>query len=265
MRPAFPKSRRLGFSLIELVVVLMIIAILSGLTVSIVGWLRQSADKGTAANIMASLLSNVELYRVTVGTYPEQLDSLLDGSGALYSGNGSTDLGLHDELRASGGKLTTLSLNANRLKSLQQVGLNSVMDHTAGSGLGALPGNSGTVYRLLNSSGNVAAIDSAGGGAGIADALYPPAAGGGTGTGVPANVDLIVFGFGPMSTSIGKTIVSPPAYSGVGQVDKIYNRFLLVFAVYNDGSKNAQLKAVIDSKGDHLNEEITEFFQNKPQ
>src|SRR5262245_55038858 len=96
------RNRRSAFSLIELVVVLTILAIVAGLTVSIVGWLRRSADKGTAANIMGSLLSNIELHRVTVGTYPDQFDSLIDTtSSALYAGNGTTDTGLDTELRSA--------------------------------------------------------------------------------------------------------------------------------------------------------------------
>src|SRR5262249_30235977 len=95
---AKPRAPRRAYSLIELVVVLTILAIVAGLTVSIVGWLRGSAEKGTAAHIMGSLLSNVELYRVSSGAYPNQLDSLLDNTGNLYSGNGTTDLGLHTEL-----------------------------------------------------------------------------------------------------------------------------------------------------------------------
>lgn len=265
-----PRASRIraGYSLIELVVVLTILASLAGLTVSIVGWLKQSADKGTAAHTMGSLLSNIELYHVSTGLYPNQLDSLLDGTGNLYAGNGTNDLGLHTELRDSaGGKLTATSLDANLLKSLNAAGLTAVMDHLPVTGAETIPGNSGTIFRALASGGKVATINTGSTEAlAIIDALYPPQNGGTSGSGLPANIQLLVFGFGPRATSVGKTIVAPPSYSGVGDVSSIYNRFLCVFAVANDGSETpAQLKTVIDSKGDYLNQELAEFYRAKPQ
>lgn len=268
LKLAKPQAARRGYSLIELVVVLTILAIVAGLTVSIVGWLRSSADKGTAAHIMGSLLSNVELYRVSTGTYPNQLDSLVDGTGSLYSGNGTTDLGLHTELRdPTAGKLTTTTLDANLLKSLTQAGMMSVMDHQPLTGTENIPGNSGTIFRSLTSGGKVATINTTSAdGLTIIDSIYPPQNGGASGTGLPPNVTLLVFGFGPRATNVGKTIVAPPSYSGVGDVTSIYNRFLCVFAVPNDASETpAQLKTVLDAKGDFLNQELAEFYRNKPQ
>jgi prepilin-type N-terminal cleavage/methylation domain-containing protein len=230
-------QRRRGFSLIELVVVLMIIAIVAGLTVSIVGWLRRSADKGTASNVMASLVQNVELYRVTLGSSPDRFDSLI-GSG-------------------SNKKLATMTLTAGQLTSLTKIGIANVMDHVAGSGVEGAPGLSGTALRALASGGTVATFDSATtNGQRCIASVYP--------TGVPTGVNLVVFGFGPGNTAIGKTIVSPPAYSGVGDPATIYDRYLCVFAVYDDG-KRAQLKAVMDTTGDFLYQELAEFWDNKPE
>lgn len=258
---------RPGYSLIELVVVLTILASLAGLTVSIVGWLRQSADKSTAAHVMGSLLNNIELYHVSTGTYPNQFDSLLDGAN-LYAGNGTTDTGLHDELRTgSGAKLTTLALDANMLKSLNQAGITAVMDHQPLPAGESIPGNTGTNFRALASGGQVAGINTTSSNPealGIIDSIYPPLNGGASGTGLPANVQLIAFGFGPRCTSVGKTVAAPPSYSGVGDVTLIYNRFVCVFAVFADGSP-AQLKTVLDAKGDYLNQELAEFYRSKPQ
>ena len=254
------RSRRHGFSLIELVVVLMIIAIVAGLTVSIVGWLRRSADKGAASNVMASLLQNIELYRTTLGSYPDRFDSLIENGGSsLYDGDPAFgDTGLPAALRTGANKkLTTTTLTAGQLSSLNKIGILNVMDHVAGSGVEGAPGLSGTTQRLLSSGGTVATLDSATtNGQRIIASIYP--------TGVPPQVTLVVFGFGPGNLAVGKTIVSPPAYSGVGDPASIYDRYLCIFAVYEDG-KRAQLKSVTDSTGDFLAQELAEFWDNKPE
>lgn len=249
--------RRPGFSLIELVVVLMILAIVSGLTVAVVDWMRTSADKASASNVMGSLLSNIQLYKTTLNKYPDQFDSLLDDKGtALYSK-------LHSEL--SGERLTVdAGLSGQELESLNDVFITTVMDHDATS---SFPGNSATIARVLATGGKVAVLKDGE----VIDSIYPPTAGGASGSGLTTamaaagtTIKLVVFGFGPKNTAIGKTIVAPPIYSGVGDPSQLYARFLCVFAVYGDG-RNAQLKAILDSKGDFLTEELTEFYQNTPK
>ena len=243
---------RKGYSLIELVVVLMILAIVAGLTVSLVDWLRRSADKAAASNIMGSLLSNVQLYRTTIGLYPDQFDSLTDPTGtALYAK-------LHDELRTERLTLDTAGLSTGELRSLTRVGITTVMDHDAAA---EFPGNSGLKLRLLAASSKLALITQGE----VINSIYPPA--GDTavsGSGLPTGVKLVALGFGPMNKAVGKTIVAPPMYSGVGDPSQLYARFVCVFAVFNDGSA-AQIKGVLDSKGDFLNEELTEFYQNTPK
>jgi prepilin-type N-terminal cleavage/methylation domain-containing protein len=240
---------RQAYSLIELVVVLMILAIVAGLTVSVVDWMRRSADKAAAANVMGSLLSNVQLYRTTFGNYPNQFDSLVEtGGGTIYSK-------LHEEL--SGERLTVDKLEAGEVESLKRVGIDVVMDQDKAA---SFPGNSGTVRRLIVADGSFAFLKPND----VMDSIYP-AGGGVSGSGLPLGVRLVVFGFGPNNTAIGKTIVSPPAYSGVGDPSQKYSRFLCVFAVFKDGETPAQIKAVLDSKGDFLNEELTEFYQSTPK
>ncbi|MBL8797622.1 MAG: type II secretion system protein, partial [Planctomycetia bacterium] len=77
------KRPRRGFTLLELVVVLMIIAILAGLLVSVVGWVRRSANYAAGANNQSTIMANLELFRTTFGnnSYPNRLDSLLVSGG----------------------------------------------------------------------------------------------------------------------------------------------------------------------------------------
>jgi prepilin-type N-terminal cleavage/methylation domain-containing protein len=258
MYPARAHRSRPAYSLIELVVVLTILAIVAGLTVSIVGWLRRSADKGTASHVMGSLLSNVELYRVTYGFYPDQWDSLLEPGGASFYAKLPSAFLTGDKFA-----ITNIS-GTSELGSLTKIGVKGVMDHVEAGAVEGAPGNTGTSYRALADGATVVTFASTPNGNKIIDSIYPPAAGGASGTGLPAGVKLLVFGFGPRNTAVGKTIVSPPSYSGVGDPMATYDRYLGVFAVYADG-KRAQLKAVLDTTGDFLYQELAEFHGNKPQ
>jgi prepilin-type N-terminal cleavage/methylation domain-containing protein len=260
---------RRAFTLIELVMVVAILTILAGLTIPIVDWLRRSADKGAASHVMGSLLSNIQLHRATLGSYPNRLDSLIESGGTnLYDGDPASlsgDTGLPSALRAgSAPKLTTYSpdteagsIPANLVSSLSKMGINTVMDHLADSGVEKAPGNSGTVARAIVSSGTFATLNS-GNAAGLAiiNSIYP--------AGVPAGVRLLVFGFGPANTAVGRIIEGPPSYSGVGDPSTIYDRYLVVVALYTDG-KRCQVKAVLDSTGDFLYQEIAEYYDNKPE
>ena len=250
--PRRASRARPGYSLIELVVVLMVLAIVAGLTVSIVDWLRRSADKASASNIMGSLLSNIQLYRTTYGNYPDQYDSLIDDAAStLYDK-------LHSELKGSRLTLDT-GLTQGELNSLNSVGITTVFHHKDQPSVNV--GNSAITFSKLAANTQLAVLNDPE----VIDSIFPPLAGGVSGSGQDkTKVKLVVFGFGPKNTAIGKTIVAPPIYSGVGDPSAIYPRFAVVFAVFADGSP-AQLKAVLDSKGDFLNEELTEFYQSTPK
>lgn len=260
MNVSHPVSRRRqGFTLIELVVVIAILAVIAGLAVVVIDWIRPAADRATASSNMTAIASNVQLYRTTFGGYPDRFDSLLDGTGTMFTK-------LHPELGTE--RLTTYTLTANDLESLNDVGILNVMDHDTTA---PHPGNSGTLLRTLQSGDNVAILNSADpAGQEVIGALYPSALGsGGTFVGLPANIHLVALGVGPANTAVGKTILSPPVYTafggGANTPSNTYSRFLCVFAVDNTGASTAQLRGVIDSKGDYLTEELTEYYQNLPK
>jgi prepilin-type N-terminal cleavage/methylation domain-containing protein len=256
--PAIGSHRRFarpGLTLIELVVVVAILAILAGLVIPQIDFLRRSADKAGASTAIAQVVGNLQLYRTTFGNYPDQFDSLLasPGAGGLYGK-------LSDELNAATtGKLSSATLTAQQLASLNEVGIKTVMDHDAAS---TVPADSGVSARSLAVGGKVAVVNtSSAAGLEIADSIYPPTTA--SGDAIPANVTLVVVGVGPRNKAVGTTLQSPPVYSSVN-ADTTYNRILAVFAVYSDG-RAAALKAALDSNGDYLNEELREYYQSKPQ
>lgn len=76
--PKFANNRpQRGFSLVELLVVITIIVILSGLTIGAMGWVQRKAAVDKAKAQLALLENGLEQYHADTGTYPEGNKSLV--------------------------------------------------------------------------------------------------------------------------------------------------------------------------------------------
>lgn len=104
--------RQAGFTLMELLVVISIIALLAGLTVGSFGYAQRAAMRGRTATMHQAIISGLDAYHIEYGEYPEPADSseetinnlsynvggakMLyqalsgDGSNAIVIGSGST-------------------------------------------------------------------------------------------------------------------------------------------------------------------------------
>lgn len=252
------RPRRFGFSLIELVVVLLILVIIAGMVVSIVDWLRRSANYGTASHNQQALLNNLQLYRTTYGNgmYPDRFDSLLDSTGSAKS------TWLTSELS---GVISVGAFVGDEQGSLTRSGITTVMDHSTNLAdmVQESPQNSGVVPRALTSTGAVAVVDPSttnATGLQLLSSLYPGTSP--TVPAVPSDVRIVLFGVGPANTSIGKTLQSPPLFTELDPQTN-YGRFVIAVAVYNPrAGRRAQIKAVLDSKGRVVNRQISEFWQS---
>jgi len=247
----------------------MILAIVAGLAVPIVGWLRRSANYAAQANTQASLASNLEFFRTTFGNnnYPDRMDSLVmdGGSDPIYEPTNGIghDSGLDTDL------FTIDDLTGGEIESLEKF-LNFVMDHDADSSnwLQGNPGNSAIVERAFDGTdtavvarGNFQADGTTaltGEGLLLTQEIFPD--------GVPADVTLVAFGLGRSNTAVGKTLQSAPLDPRVDN-SQVYGRFIGVFAVYNPREgRRAQLKAVLNAKGRTQNNALSEFWQsNAPE
>jgi len=259
------KSRRSGFTLIELVMVIMILAIVAGLAVPIVGWLRRSANYGAQANTTAAIGSNLELFRTTYGNngYPDGLDSLVitGGSDPIYSVAGYTDKGHDTDLYQIG------DLTGDQIASFNW--LDTIYDHDPDkhAGLQGNPGNSAIHARVFDgTSVAIVAVGTAGGGTQLSgdpltgegllvvSEIYP--------NGIPADVTLVAFGVGPSNELIGRTMQNVPLDPRVDN-SQVYGRYLAIFATYAPrAGRRAQLKAVINAKGRTGNNALSEFWQS---
>lgn len=251
-----PRSPRPGFSLLELVVVLMIIAILAGLLVSVVGWVRRSANYASGANNQSTIMANFELFRTTFGnnSYPDRLDSLLTASETVPTYM-NADLA---------GMITPGAFADSQEFDSINKGLTRVMDHTdtlAGA-LEGNPGNTGTIVRPITAASTMAFVNAGttNGRQLLTSLGYVNAT-----TGLPelpTGIRLVLLGVGPSHTAIGRTMQSSPFDTNV-DTSAVYNRFIAVFAVYSPREgRRAQLKAVLCPRGRIINRNLSEFYQS---
>ncbi|MFM7281732.1 MAG: prepilin-type N-terminal cleavage/methylation domain-containing protein [Planctomycetia bacterium] len=79
-----------GFTLVELVVVLLILAAVAGLVIPVVGGLGRTSDMAASAKTQSDLANNLQQFFLLQKRYPQGCDSLLQNPGgagtlALYA------------------------------------------------------------------------------------------------------------------------------------------------------------------------------------
>lgn len=76
-RRSATRDRRLGFTLMELLLVLVILVILGSMTVAIFGGVQQGALEDAAKSEIGLLSGAVDLYQFNMRQYPSSLDELI--------------------------------------------------------------------------------------------------------------------------------------------------------------------------------------------
>jgi len=244
---------RRGFTLIELVVVLIIIATIAGFVIPQVGMIGRTSDMAATAKTQSDISNNVQLFFTLQKRYPQGLDSLVDGSGALYSAdtsNGDTQTrgfpysgadGTRLQAQLSPGVLTNAT-GAEYLRSFTRSGFDWVYDHDTTV---INSNNSAVTFRGLvadangtgnsaPSSVNVAELT----GTALLAKLIPQ--------GLKAGERVVALGVGPRNSAISKTLTNSPIYPGCD--GKYYGRFIVYFKVYASGER-ATLVGTSDSYG----------------
>lgn len=245
-------SGRHGFTLIELVVVLVIIATIAGFVIPQIGMIGRSSDMAATSKTQADLANNVQLFFTLQKRYPQGLDSLLDTSGTVYSSdtsNGDTQSrGLPysgadgTRLQAQLTKATLTVSDATYARSLTRCGFDWLFDHDTAA---TNANNSGTTFRALvadaNGTGNTApsTID-------VAEVTGTYLLGKLVPQGLKSGERVVAFGVGPRNTAISKTLTNSPIYPGCD--GKYYGRYIVYFKLYASGER-ANLVGVSDSYG----------------
>ena len=253
-----PGERR-GFTLIELIVVLLILATIAGLVIPQVAMLTRSSDMAASAKTQQDLANNIQLYFALQKRYPRGFDSLVTTGGAIYASD-TTDAttqtyglpyaGADGTRLQSQLSLTALTdaTGAEYLRSFTRAGFTHLYDHETTAGLNS--NNSATSLRLLTATPvNVAEVT----GAALIAKLVP--------NGLTTTQRLVAVGICPKNDAISKTILNCPTYPGAD--GRYYGRYVAVFMIYGNGER-ATLVGVIDSYGRHPDYTQQQFNESLP-
>lgn len=282
------RSRKSGFTLIEMIVVVAIIVLLAGFLLPKLDTVMLAQNKGVAAGNTAGLNRYVQTYRIIHNVYPSGWDSLLSTTNTLVApGAPGTTIGLDPQLvggppSASPNKLAVLELQAafgntvggKIVRSLSRIGINQLYNCDV-SLLGTLkPNDMFSVPKAdapTNPAGELTgAYSLATLNTGDDDALeiirriykYPPSFSGANIATAYANEGsvLILAGFDRKNQAVGAILAEAPTYSNTSDPQQYYNRYLCVFKASKGGSR-ASLEAVLGADGDQLHEEIADYYE----
>lgn len=250
-----------GFTLIELVVVLLILAAIAGLVIPQVAMLGRSTDMAVSAKSQQDIANNIQLFFAQMKRYPQGMDSLLDDTGAVYGPDvtGSEN----DSLQTRGlpvrsangitvhGAIAPATLDntaGSYLRSFTRAGFSWVYDHN----LAAANANDSTLgqpQRLLTDDATVAEIVPSTPPDGlpftgdtVPDRLLRILAPNGLRTGER----VVALGFGQRNSSLGVTALSAPVYAG--NAGSYYGYYVAYFKLYPNGER-ATLLGVSDCYG----------------
>lgn len=284
-----------GFTLVELIVVLVIIAAVSGLVIPAVAALGRSTDMAASAKTQQDLGNNLQQFFVLQKRFPQGLDSLLqvgtagatagaptglyapvfDASGQQVSGMTTSSPNLYSALVFDNTNIVDAAGSEFR-RSLTRGGFDFVHDHQSYD-VTALPAvgqpnanNSGSIRRVFAAGAiPVARVKGtvAGDPALTASDLtllrrLVPAEFDATGAYTPEiGTHLIAMGIGPNCRLVPTTMMNCPSYPGAD--GKYYGRYVAIFKIYATGERPT-LIAVVDAYGRTSDYTIQQFNESLP-
>lgn len=257
-----PSAIRRGFTLMELIVVLSVLALLAALVVPKLIDIYERSRAATQAYSLTDSARMLEIFYALNHKYPDGLDSLMVDGGTPYTR-------LSANLKAPRTFFTTVTLTPDQIASLSASGIGHVFLHDAASTdysnsgvdrrhFGTGSGHDGTANINV-----LVAVDKTAGTDGLdllvkdfglnpnrsaTDTTYPR---------ITANT-YVVLGVGPKSTLVQGTVQSAP-YLEHATSSSTYSRVLAVFEIPNTGIGRAKLVGVLGPDGRTVSEAISDF------
>lgn len=248
-----------GFTLLELIIVLVVLAALAAMVIPLLGWVRDQAKFATAAATAGELLNNLELYKASTGKYPDRMDTLVDTSGAYYSKAYAGDAGVGNPYGSiASGTLYYYLTNGGGIKTAMYHDP-AVTDPNASTD-GLAPTTLASTSTFVTIDPTTANSTYAAKMRRIVKAAFPNQTGTGNNVAIPTGHTLVVLGIGSRTATAGSTMTSAPLHSA-GVDNGKYARFLAVFDV-SAGSTNrgkVQLKLVLDSEFEVMATNVNNF------
>src|SRR4051794_33561690 len=93
------QGRRRGFTLLELLVVVAILAVIAGVVISQFDRLEDQASEGASTHTIAALDGAIRTFKVSTGNFPDEMDSLITDDASAPE----TYVGLTTKLKGTGG------------------------------------------------------------------------------------------------------------------------------------------------------------------
>jgi prepilin-type N-terminal cleavage/methylation domain-containing protein len=266
-------KKRLGMTLIELVVVVAIVGVLAAMLLPKLEGLQSAVNHVAAGSSMADAVKLISAYKVAKNVYPDNWDSLTDGTTLWTAGNAGTPLkGLHPQLvDASNGKLTLgTALTTTQITALQNAGITTVLNVSSAAASTTSSTRAGDVFlsaTTISASTPIAVINkSTTAGKKIIDRIYRYNQVSGNSGAINSSklsptgdttTQLVVFGLGPQNALIPNSMAEAPTYGNVNAT-YVYNRLLAVFEVT---ATAVTFKTMLGCDGDLL-DDLTINMQN---
>ncbi|MEM9828320.1 MAG: prepilin-type N-terminal cleavage/methylation domain-containing protein [Planctomycetota bacterium] len=260
-----------GFTLIELIIVLAVLASLAALVVPTLGFVKDQTDTSLAGYGGQLALNNLETFKAATGRYPNRLDSLIDDTGNFYapiydiSGGTAPYIG---EVTGSSDFIWYFIENGG---GMSEVAVHDSTNVPGSSGFD--PNRAGVSAPISSTPLNIvrAGTTHTGKRSQIISTCFPNqdpvdvAAGRAT---VPEGHTLVLMGIGASNSAVGATMTNAPLAPTKSAYDPDeYDRFIAVFDVTSGGPNfrgQMVLKAVLDPQFNVVARNIAAYQSSTP-
>ena len=218
-----------GFTLLELVIVMLILVALAGVMVPMFGGFTDRAHNSAAAVNVSEIVKQIELYNAkTLQGYPDQFDSLIS-NGAVWTGDAVTKPGISP---AAAALMSPHVLTANEATSLTTAGINNLVNMTNAT-------DNATFHKFILPPMTPNDLVAVATGATVATIIDPTTPGCGLQAADTTNYWYVIVGLGQSCKVVGNGMAAAPVHFDTIDPAINYQRYGVIFQVPRDGTPHA--------------------------